>query len=361
LGLVLVARAGPQAAFALAGGALTDRLSPPRILILSNVLRGLLVGALAIAAAREAVGLALLLAISLGLGVAGALFGPASASILPDVVAGSELEAANSLYGISEQVSMTIGPALGGVAVFALGTAFALTVDAATFLLAASLLLSARLPGRARHGAARLHGEIAAGLRYVFRHATLPGVLAVLAANSLAFNAVFLVGIPTLARSRFAPGPIAMGLLWSASGIGQLAGVTAAGLIGLPRRWGLVLIVVAGLDAAVFLLMGWSPLLPLSAIGLGLLGVVGAYADDVMLPVYVQRATARAMLGRTNAAISFVRALTAPISFGTAGVLAARDPALVFYAAAVVMAITAARLALSAGMRALTSPSPEAS
>jgi len=180
LGLVLVARAVPQAAFALAGGALTDRLSPPRILILSNVLRGLLVGALAIAAAREAVGLALLLAISLGLGVAGALFEPASASILPDVVAGSELEAANSLYGISEQVSMTIGPALGGVAVFALGTAFALTVDAATFLLAASLLLSARLPGRARHGAARLHGEIAAGLRYVFRHATLPGVLAVL-------------------------------------------------------------------------------------------------------------------------------------------------------------------------------------
>lgn len=62
--------------------------------------------------------------------------------ILPHLVADDELERANALASISLQLTWLLGPALAGMVITRVGGAFALVIDAVSFLLMGLLVLS---------------------------------------------------------------------------------------------------------------------------------------------------------------------------------------------------------------------------
>ena len=76
-------------------------------------------------------------------------------------------------------------------------------------------------------------------------------VVLLVGAATLSYSGLFTVGLPALARS-FRGGPLLLGALFAAWGLGQLVGVLSAAVTGLPRRWGLLIIgvvyIVSGED-----------------------------------------------------------------------------------------------------------------
>jgi MFS family permease len=360
LGLVLVVGGVPRALLLLAGGAITDRFSPRAVMLVSHLGRAVAVTALTVLVAADALRLWHLYAIAVTFGVAEAFFWPASASIVPTLVAPDRLPRANALVGAAEQAARLGGPLLGGVLVALGGNVAAMAFNAATFLVAAGTVLAAPRTAAGQPTPLSLvsvGAEIRAGLRYAARSFEIRIVLVVVSAATLSYAGLFRVGLPALSQhfsDGTGRGAVGLGVLLAAWGLGQLAGTVAAAVTGLPRRWGLLIVVMAVAEGATFAVLGFVPTVAVAAMLLALLGVGVAYSSDVALPTFVQTRTPPELLGRVNSLIDLPRVSLEPVSVAVLGLLAAIDVRWAFVAAAVPTLAAGVWLALSPRARRMT-------
>lgn len=196
---------------------------------------------------------------------------PSVEAMIPRLVPRDTLPAANALAGLQGSAGQVVAPALGGL-LAAASLPLAYAVDTATAAVALGLLV--QLPSvRPLGGGTRpsLRG-IGVGMRYALSRQELLGTYVVdIVAMTLAFpSAVF----PFLARDL---GPSALGLLYSAGGVGAVLVTLTSGWMGRVHRHGLAVAVAALSWGAAVGLAGLAPgLWPV----LALLVVAGA-ADMV--------------------------------------------------------------------------------
>jgi MFS family permease len=335
---VLVAGSVPRGLLLLVGGAITDRFQARTVMFCSHVVRGLLVGLLylAVLAGRQPVwGF---FAVSIVFGIADAFFWPASGSVVPSLVRADQLPRANALVSLGEQTARLLGPVAGGVLVAATGPATTIGIDALTFFVAAiSVLAAPRTRGSGRPVSMRelvsLVSQIGAGLSYARRNPNVRVILVVVSAGALAYSGMFGVGLPALAKT-LPQGSVALGAIVSAWGLGQFLGALSAGVTGLPQRWGVLIIGMACCEAAGFAIVGVVPNLAVVVVVLAVLGFGTAYSSDVALPTWLQVNTPAEFLGRVNSIVELPRVALEPVSLAIMGLLAARDPRLIFLFAA---------------------------
>lgn len=142
LGVVLALEGIPRAAFMLVGGAITDRLSPRRIMLIADVIRFVLTSLMAFVVLTGTVQTWMLYAFGLGFGLVAGFAVPAENSIVPMIVAEQDLQAGNSIMmGIAQLVGF-VGPTIAGILIggfsnssFGIGLAFA--IDAVSFAVSA--------------------------------------------------------------------------------------------------------------------------------------------------------------------------------------------------------------------------------
>jgi MFS family permease len=356
---VLVVQAVPFAVLLLLGGAVADRLSPRIVMLASHLVRAVIMAGIAAAAALGIVRTWELFGLAAVFGVADAFFWPASDSILPSLLPAALLERGNAAVGFGEQATRLLGPILGGLLIRGAGLPAAIGFNAATYLLAA-LTITAAPPQRSsgeRKPLSAIGGEIAEGLRYARRSREFRIVFTLIAAATLSYSGLFSVGLPALSRS-FPDGPVALGLLLSAWGLGQLAGTVSALITGLPRRWGYLIIGMTLCEGTAFALIGVLPRLWVAATVLALLGFGVAYSTDVALPTFIQTRTPAAVLGRVNSVLNLPRTALAPLSIALTGLLAAWNLRWCFAVAAVPMLAAGLRVAFSADARRLSTSAP---
>jgi len=358
---VLVVQAVPFAILLLLGGAVADRFSPRTVMLISHLVRAAIMAGTAVAAALGSVRTWELFGLAAVFGVADAFFWPASDSILPSLLPAAVLERGNAAVGLGEQATRLLGPILGGLLVRDAGLTVAIGFNAATYLLAAFTVTAApaRRLSEERRPLAAIVGEIAAGLRYARRNAEFRIVFMLVSAATLSYSGLFAVGLPALSRT-FPDGPVALGLLLSASGLGQLAGTVSAMVTGLPRRWGYLIIVMTLCEGTAFALLGLLPWLWITLTVLTLLGFGVAYSSDVALPTFIQTRTPPAFLGRVNSVLNLPRTALAPLSIALMGLLASWNVRWCFAAAALPMLAAGLRVAFSAGARQLSTSAPAA-
>ncbi|MFB9905052.1 MFS transporter [Allokutzneria oryzae] len=354
LAAVLVTTAVPRGALLLVGGAVTDRLSPRAVMLVSHLVRGGCVLALALLNATGTIQVWHFFVLGVLVGVAEAFFWPASASILPSLVPEDQLPRANALVGTSEQVGRLAGPVTGGLLVALNGTTGAMLFNSATFLIAAATLAAAPKGAPQEKPATALWREIGVGLSYARNSVEMRIVLLLITAATLAYAGLFGVGLPALAKG-LTESPIALGVLVSAWGAGQLAGTVSAAITGLPRRWGLLIIGMTLCEGVAFAAVGFLPSLWGAAVVLAVLGVGVAYSSDVALPAFVQTSTPRELLGRVNSIIDLPRVTLEPVSVALMGLLVAVDVGWGFAMAAVPMLAVGVGLAFSKTARELRS------
>jgi MFS family permease len=359
MAIVLAAEALPRVLFLLIGGALADRLGPRLVMLVADVGRAGVVGALGVTLFFGLPPLWVVATLAALQGVGSGLFQPGSQALIPQTVADEELPAANGLMQTIQFFSLTIGPALGGVATAAQAS-IAFLADAASFAVSALTLFGMRLPRRgARRSAApdamdgseatqrtSLLREMGAGVKYAFGHPLIRVTMAVTVLANFALSGVLGVAIVVLIN-QMTHNALALGLVFAAAGVGGVLGGLSAGLLGrLPRRGvvGLSLwIVIAALLAVMPLASGLSgqwPLdvdlltaLPLGALDttgrliviatlLGVTGFVLAIVDTMFLTIF-QRRIAPEYLARVFSVLFVAGGIAQPLSLVLAGVVTA--------------------------------------
>lgn len=163
IALVAMANRLPWLVFSLPAGALADRLDRRLVMVWMTAVRALVVGAVALLVAVEAMTMPLLCLCALTLGFSEVLFDNTSQVVLPSVVERAQLDSANGRLMATQIVADDfLAKPLGGLLI-ALTLAAPFAFDAATAVLAGVLLLSLRGTFRARTAGPPRPGETGPG------------------------------------------------------------------------------------------------------------------------------------------------------------------------------------------------------
>jgi MFS family permease len=308
----------------LVGGALSDRLSPRTLMLVSNALRAVVVGIVAALVLTGNAQLWQLYVLAGIFGVVDAIFHPALNTIVPMLVSERLLPPANALVQVMMQLSGLIGPALAGVVVAAVQTGPAFAIDAASFAVATGAILLVRGGRRAAEasaeGAESLLRTIRSGLAYAWGDPPVRALLILTAALNFAFTGPVSVGLPYLADTRFAGGPVALGLMFSAFGAGAVAGALLAGSLRHVPRLGLVILLLAMVLGIGEALVGIAPTVWVAmAIGAGI--GIGIGFLNVRVIAWLQARTPAEMRGRVMSLIMLSGVGMAPFSLAIAGAI----------------------------------------
>lgn len=150
LGQVLAAHTVPMVVFLLFGGVVADRFPRTLVLQASNIASGTTQGTVAVLLITGTAELWMIIVLEAVHGLVSAMSMPAMAGMVPQLVRREELQRANALLSMSRGVLTIAGPAAGALLVVTVGSGWALAVDAATWFVAAALLLPVRIPARVR-------------------------------------------------------------------------------------------------------------------------------------------------------------------------------------------------------------------
>ena len=296
VGLVLFARFAAAAVCAPWLAVYVDRVSRRLVMVVADLVRCALVGAMcAVAAAAGSVWLVLALVVVVG--IVGTVFAPAQGALLPSLVSTpEELTAANAVMNTISSVGMFAGPALAGALVAASGPAAVFGLTAAMFLWSAACLV--RLPADAPPAAEpqSLGKDLLDGLRVIVRVPALRAVIGLLAAQTLVAGA-FEVLLVVVAFRLLAGGSSDVGWLNAAVGVGGVVGVFAVAALAGRKR-------LAG-DVGLGILLWGAPLVVVAAwanlpVALALFGVIGLgnTVVDVAGMTLLQRSADDEVIGR---------------------------------------------------------------
>lgn len=224
MSVVLAAEILPLALFGLPAGSFVSRLGARRSMLVGDLVRAPLIALVPALHWAGHLDFATLLVLVFLVGVFTAPYAASQRSIIPELFGDDEtaVAKASGLFGGAGQLPLVVGPALGGVLIGLMGTAPLLVVDGATFLFAFAVVLTLVRGGKRIDGDESSRGMLA-GVRYLMRDRLLgPMVLTIIildgAANGIA------VAVPLLAFTRYHRSAHVAGLLFTAFGIGAIAG-----------------------------------------------------------------------------------------------------------------------------------------
>lgn len=365
VGTVLATAGIPRALFMLVGGALTDRFTPRRLMINSNLARMALTGLLAALVATDLIQLWMLYASALLFGLADAFFFPAQTSIVPKLIDKHQLPAGNALIQGTAHLSLFVGPVVAGLLVSWLdggaahstsGIALAIAIDSLSFLASVTALSLIRIEdvgGRAGKGKGGVLASIREGLFYVWNDATLRMVFPITLGLNILINGPFAVGIPVMARTRFSEGAAAFGLILSLFGGGALLGTTLAGVLPKPSKklLGTVALSVISMMGIGLAVIGVAPTMYIAAAAGLLMGIANGYAN-VMLITWLQQKVAPEMIGRVMSLVMFAAVGLNPVSNALAGMLIGLNITVLLVCAGLLMTLFTLSAAFSPAVRA---------
>jgi MFS family permease len=215
-------------------GVYVDRLPKKVLLITSDVLRALLIGLIPCLIPVESFTVSLLYVLVLLHAIATAVFGPALTASVPAFVPKTQFTAANALLQSTTSLGIIFGPALSGLGIAAYGSQEVLCLNAATYMISAACLALVRFKKPVSIGpvpAAKptMLQDLVEGFRYSVKAQPaillLTGTAALYTFGTSALTALF----PVFARKMLGLGPVEVGYLWSAVGVGLF--VTSVGLL----------------------------------------------------------------------------------------------------------------------------------
>ena len=259
----------------LALSGLADRWPRRRVMIACDLIRAVLVAAMALPGLPVAARIGLLFLVTM----VGAPFMSARAALYPDILTGEHYVLGTAVTLTTLQFAQVVGFAAGGAVVALVGVRAALLADAVTFLVSA---LISWLWVRPRPVLTTGPGQpvpagdpgVRAGLRLVFSSPALlvPMLLGWLAAF---YNAP--EGIAAPLAHELGGGDVAMGLILAAGALGASVGAVAFGRLAGPRqrlRW---MNRLAAMSCAMLILFVFRPPLPLALLVLLVSGLFDCY------------------------------------------------------------------------------------
>lgn len=337
VGWFAAAYTAPVIVGGLAAGVVLDRFDTRLVIAGDNVIRGIAIASVPIAAALGVLTTAQLFIVAI---VYGLLYMASIAGIptlIPSLVHRDELTTANAMESITYGIAGLVGPALAGVVILVLGATAVLAVDAVTYGVFVVCLLAMRSPRRvgehvrpeAGDDAARPSPDVAArpatamgigpAIRFIL---TAPAIVAttVMYMCLNVSSGLMIVVIPIYAVSVLGGGAETFGFLLSALTAGELVGLLVVGAVRWPYPLGRSIAAAALLSGAILSLLLLRP--PLAAMA-AILAASGL-AESSLTPwaqTIRMRLIPPELRGRVFALLRTLMQSTRPVGAILAGVL----------------------------------------
>jgi MFS family permease len=235
---IMLSRAIPAVMAGPVAGVILDRLDRKRIMIASDLIRGVVAIGFILAIPRSDTWMLYLL--SALLMFASPFFTSGRSAILPTIANKAELHTANSLTQTTQWMTLTIGAFLGGTTITQFGYKWAFTFNALSFVFSAACISRLRVERgnfRAARSAltedkvVRPWHEYTEGLRYMKASPLILGI-ALLAVGWASGGGAAQILFSLFGELVFNRGPAGIGYLWAAAGIGLLIGGAFAHWLG---------------------------------------------------------------------------------------------------------------------------------
>ena len=175
------------------------------------------------------------------LGTANSFDAPARQAFVVEMVGRSDLMNAIALNSALFNSARIIGPALAGVTLAVLGTAWCFALNALSFL--AVLVGLALMRVQPYVGAVSTESpfvQIREGVTYIWRHPYVRTLIALVAVSNM-FALGYMALLPALAQDVLHVGTVGFGFMTTAIGVGALAGALSIASLGDYQRKGLLL------------------------------------------------------------------------------------------------------------------------
>jgi Na+/melibiose symporter-like transporter len=317
----------PMVVLGSLAGVFVDRWDRRRTMIVTNLLHAVLL--LPLLAVRDESAIWIVYAVVLAQSCLQQFFRPAEQSLIPVLVEQKQLVTANALNSQTSDIARLIGAGIGGVLAGLGGLPLLAVVDAATFLLAAGLIV------RVRHRVVRVLAQSATGAIERLKTEWTEGLRLCVAGPAMRLLFVFCLvtgvgeGVMSTLFAPFVSAELggdgtAYGLILSSQAVGGIVGGLVAAAIGsrLPAAtmWGVGAFLFGLIDLALFCYPLVTDSLIPAFVCMILVGLPGAFTVAGMMTV-LQRLTEDASRGRIFGAISAAEGVAVLVCIASAGVL----------------------------------------
>jgi MFS family permease len=348
IALLMLVMTIPRMVLGMIAGVFVDRWDRQRLMVTSDLLRGVLSLALIWVARSQHIGL--IYPLALVISSVGVFFVPARSAVMKTILKENELLPANILMQTTFTVTLVIGPALAGVLIGKFGTTPAFAFDALTFFISSALvatMIIARFVRANGHVSSRsaFWAEFTEGLDFVRASRMITAMLLVLTVVSMATGAINALFVPFLMNVLHV-GATELGLGDSAQGLGMIAGGMLTAAVAARLRANQILggsLLLAGI---LIVAIGLAPtyyvvLVLLFAVGLVVMPL------EATIPAVMQKIVPLDKIGRVGGTMNTGQSVATVAAMGGAGIAAdAVGARLVFVVAGAICAV-GAFLALS--------------
>lgn len=319
--MALLSQYLPVLLFGVLGGAFADRFDRRRLVIAVDLARAAVLVVLAGTIAAGAINIPIVLGALFLLGTAENFADAASSSLVPRVVARSDLGTANArMQGAFLLTNQLVAPPIGAF-LFAVGMALPFAANTTCFALGAVLVSRmARTAIPTRVDRASLRADIGEGIRWLAGHPPMRTLAITIFTFNVTYGAAW--GVLVLyASDQLGMDEVGFGLLTTAIAVGGVVGTLSYGR--LERRFSLANIMRGGLliETGTHLSLA---LTTMPAVAMATMVVFGAHAFvwGTTAEVVRQRAVPDALLGRVTGAYRVANVFGLVIGTPLGGILA---------------------------------------
>lgn len=341
LGAMLFASSIPAVILAPFSGVLADLWDRKTIVVSMDIVRGIILLALAVVFKSGNLSLPILYGATVLSSLCGVLFGPAISATIPGLVKKEELLRANSLNNLSRAATMIVGPVLGAFllasggyfGVFLInGIAFLLSALSETFIRFPQVVREEVVNGQQLSAGRQFVFSLKEGFAYIWHNAGLRTVIFFALAINFLAAPLFSVVFPYFGKEILGLEAEQFGTVQATMPVGYLVGTLLIGYLtrkfgkGTLLSWGIsgqgVVAMLIGVFAlpAIFGTVGYSIIMLFLLTAVFISGIFNTLVN-VPLQVVLQETVPDHYRGRVYGLLDSMAQLLVPISMAFSGVL----------------------------------------
>ena len=297
VGAATIVRLLPYALLGPFGGVIADRYDRRNVLLVGDILRAVLMAALAAAVAAQSP-IIVVIALTAVSSIAGAAERPAAMALLPRLVGESRIGPANALLHTVQELGVLVGPAIGAILLTVADTWVAFAANAFTFVFSAvlvSLLRRRPVPAATREDGSA-SSQLKDGFATVWRTAFVVPLFIIVAMVELTYGAQT-VQLVLYADQALGLGAEGYGYLLAATGFGGLLSVLVNARLSRSSAVSRIAVGTAALFCATQLVYAGSDAVAV-ALTVTVLGGIGLVACEVVTETTLARVVPAELLGR---------------------------------------------------------------
>jgi DHA3 family macrolide efflux protein-like MFS transporter len=342
MGITLVCACLPAITVGPAAGIVADRFDRKRIIIVTDTIQGLIMGAMASLMYFNMLKISQMYLLSALMSAVSAFFSPAISSSIPVIVKEENLINANNLSKFADNLCNIFGPVLGGALIAVTGIPGLVIFNAISFIAAAVFESFIHIPRCCSYGTAKLNfkRDIKEGFLYAVKNKKLLQFIIVGGFIINFFLAPLSIIFPVLSTKSLGAGSRGYGMLMSSIAIGSIIMTLLIPIISKKLSYYMMTFLGLVLEGVFLVMIGFSKNIYFAVVSTGLLGTA-VCTCSVSLTTVFQKLIPNEMMGRVSSMTSIISQSTVPLGIFLGGIILEKvSPSMMLIVSGIIVAIS---------------------